>query len=206
MFNNLKFLSVLVAIGLVSITRVNCLAQADIAVFSKMMEAEEDIDIEDSTVAKDYPSVDNIVRGLRSYQGLEGNKPFTMFVPNNAAFKKLPSNTISYFTNEENKKALDELISFHVIPNKLTINDIKSEIKKTGGRAVFKTISGFKIFAKLNDKNEVILENEAGKEIFIMGYNFNKNGGLIHIVDSVIIPFDAGLLEEEVRQSDILNK
>lgn len=180
------------------------MAQADIAVFSKMMDADDAVDPNEPQ-DKNYPSLENIVRGLRQYPGLDGDKPFTMFVPNNEAFKKLPSNTIGYFTNADNKKALDELISFHVIPGKLSYGDLKAEIKKHNGRASFKTISGFKVFAKLNDKSEVILENEAGKEIKIMAFNWHKGSGLVHVVDSVIIPYDAGLMEAELNQVNKLD-
>lgn len=179
-------------------------AQADIAVFSKMMDADDAVDPNEPQ-DKNYPSLENIVRGLRTFPGLDGDKPFTMFVPNNEAFKKLPANTIQYFTNSDNKKALDELVSFHVIAGKVSYGEIKDAIKKNNGRALFKTISGYKLFAKLNDKGDVLIENEAGKEIKIMAYNFHKGNGLIHVVDSVIIPYDAGLIEEELKQVNKLD-
>ena len=173
-------------------------AQQEIALFSKMTVAEDSDPADEQE--KSYPSLDNIVRTLRGFKGLEGDKSFTMFVPNNEAFKKLPKGTLQYFIQDENKKAMEELISFHVVEEKLTIGDIESKIKKGGGKAILKSLSGFKILAYFGPDKKVILENEAGKKINITAYNYKKGNGIIHVVDSVVIPYDHGMLEEAEEQ------
>ena len=180
-------------------------AQTDIAVFSKIVDAQEEVDLTAPDQKNNDASVETLVRGLRGYAGLEGKKEYTIFVPNNQSFKKLPKNTIAYFTNGDNKKSLDELISFHVIVGKYTKSDLLELVKKAGGRTALKTLSGFKIYFKMQGEN-LVLENETGKIINVMAFNYKKGEGIIHIVDSVVIPFDAGLMEADMDQQESLKK
>ena len=180
-------------------------AQTDIAIFSKVVDAQEEIDITAKQENDNSANVETLVRGLRGYPGLEGKKNYTIFVPNNESFKKLPKNTIAYFTNIENKRALEELVSFHVIDGKYAKSDLLKLVEQGGGRNYLKTVSGFKIYLKKIGEN-LVLENEAGKTVNVMAFNYKKGNGVIHIVDSVVIPFDAGLMEDDIEQAEALKK
>ena len=181
------------------------LGQSDIAVFSKMIDAQEEIDLSAADAKDNTASVEMLVRGLRNYTGLEGRKSYTIFVPNNQSFKKLPKNTVAYFINGDNKKALDELLSFHVINGKYAKSDLLKLVEQGGGKTYLKTLSGFKIYFKRKGDN-LELENEAGKTIRVTAFNYKKGEGIIHIVDSVIIPFDAGLMEDDMEERSELKK
>jgi uncharacterized surface protein with fasciclin (FAS1) repeats len=143
-------------------------------------------------------SIEKLVHALRQYKGMEGGKSFTLFVPNNEAFKKVPDGTLSYFTNTENKSALDELVTFHLIPEKLSKADLLARIKAApSGKLSLKTVSGFYLRFTVDTKENITITNESGKEIHIMAYNWSKGNGLLHVVDSVISPFDHGMAERE---------
>ena len=172
-------------------------AQSEIAVFSHMVDAQETLDSSQMAAEKRIASIESLVRAVRQFKGLEDGKPFTFFVPNNMAFKKVPENTLGYFTNSDNKKALDELVSFHLVAEKLSHTDILERIKLGGGKAIIKTMSGFKLIATADEKGDVTLRNESEKDIHITAYNWSKGNGLLHVVDSVIIPFDHGMAEHE---------
>ena len=174
-------------------------AQSEIAIFSHMVEAQEVVDSTDAAAEKRLASIENLVRAVRSFKGLEDGKPFTMFVPNNEAFKKVPGGTLAYFTNSDNKKALDELVSFHLVPEKISKSDLLERIKLGGGKAVLKTMSGFKLIATADEKGNITLKNDFDKDIHITAYNWSKGNGLLHVVDSVIIPFDHGMFEREAE-------
>lgn len=184
-------------LGAVGILPSRAIAQSEIAVFSHMVEAQEEIDSSQIMTEKRLASIERLVRAVRQFKGLKGDKPFTLFVPNNAAFKKVPEGTLAYFTNSDNKKALDELVSFHLLAEKITHEDMLLRIKAGGGKAIFKTMSGFKLSATADPKGNVTLTNESAKDIHITAYNWSKGSGLLHMVDSVIIPFDHGMAERE---------
>jgi uncharacterized surface protein with fasciclin (FAS1) repeats len=171
-------------------------AQSEIAIFSNMVESQEAVDPTELK-EKRLASIEKLVRAVRAYKGMEEGKPFTLFVPNNEAFKKVPNGTLSYFTNPENKNALDELVTFHLIPEKLSKADILERIKLGGGKAILRTVSGYTLLCTVDDKENIIITNEAQKVIHIMAYNWSKGNGLLHVVDSVITPFDHGMVEKE---------
>lgn len=174
-------------------------AQSEIAIFSHMVESQEVVDSADAAAEKRLASIESLVRAVRSFKGLEDGKAFTLFVPNNEAFKKVPNGTLAYFTNSDNKKALDELVSFHLIPEKVSKSDLLERIKLGGGKAVLKTMSGFKLIASADEKGNITLKNDFDKDIHITAYNWSKGNGLLHVVDSVIIPFDHGMAEREAE-------
>jgi uncharacterized surface protein with fasciclin (FAS1) repeats len=198
---NMKFLLPLISVSILLIGRVSdSNAQMEIAVFSKMVDVQE-IATSEEQADKRYPALENLVRALRSYQGMAGKKEFTIFVPNNEAFKKVPKGTLDYFTKSENKHALEELVSFHALEQKLSRKDILSRIEAGNGKAILKTISGFKLTATADKEGNILLANEVGKQIAITAYNYHKGNGLVHVVSSVIIPYDHGLAEEEMVQA-----
>jgi uncharacterized surface protein with fasciclin (FAS1) repeats len=172
-------------------------AQSEIAIFSNMVDAQEAVDPQELHERR-MASIEKLVHALRQYKGMEGGKSFTLFVPNNEAFKKVPDGTLSYFTNTENKSALDELVTFHLIPEKLSKADLLARIKAApSGKLSLKTVSGFYLRFTVDTKENITITNESGKEIHIMAYNWSKGNGLLHVVDSVISPFDHGMAERE---------
>jgi uncharacterized surface protein with fasciclin (FAS1) repeats len=171
-------------------------AQSEIAIFSNMVEAQEAVDPQEIK-EKRLESIEKLVRAVRTFKCLEDGKPFTLFVPNNEAFKKVPEGTLAYFTNTENKNALDELVTFHLIPIKITKADMLERIKLGGGKTIIKTISGYGLVFTTDEKENITLTNEFQKQIHITAYNLSKGDGLLHIVDSVISPFDHGMAERE---------
>ena len=174
----------------------DAMAQSEIAIFSHMVDSQEAVDPKELQERR-LASIEKLVHALRQFKGLEGGKGYTLFVPNNEAFKKVPDNLLGYFTNTENKNALDELISFHLITEKLGKDDILQRIKQGGGKALLKTTSGYYLKFTADAKQNITITNEFNKEIHITAYNWAKGNGLIHVVDSVISPFDHGMAERE---------
>jgi uncharacterized surface protein with fasciclin (FAS1) repeats len=56
---------------------------------------------------------------------LKGKGPFTVFAPTDDAFKRLPANTMANLMKPENKEQLVKLLTFHVLPAKVTEMDMK---------------------------------------------------------------------------------
>ena len=60
--------------------------------------------------------------GLTDILSSEG--PFTVFVPTDEAFKKLPKKTLEHILND--KERLTEILTYHVLPIKIKSYDIKN--------------------------------------------------------------------------------
>lgn len=70
---------------------------------------------------------------------LESKGPFTVFAPTNEAFEKLPPGTVDTLLKPENKAQLTKVLTYHVVPGKITAEALIADIKNNGGKATLKT-------------------------------------------------------------------
>jgi uncharacterized surface protein with fasciclin (FAS1) repeats len=55
---------------------------------------------------------------------LKGSGPFTMFAPADAGFEHLPAETLASMLKPENKSRLRSLLTYHVVPGRLTAAEL----------------------------------------------------------------------------------
>lgn len=100
-------------------------------------------DIVDNAVnSKDHTTLVTAVKAAGLVDTLKGTGPFTVFAPTNAAFAKLPAGTVETLVKPESKAMLTGVLTYHVVPGKLSAADIAAEVKKGGGKAMVKTAQG----------------------------------------------------------------
>ncbi len=106
---------------------------------------------------------------------LQGDGPFTVFAPTDAAFAKLPEGTLEELLKPESKAKLTAILTYHVIPGKVLAKDVVnlSEAKTVQGSSVKITVNGGKV--KVDNANVVKTD--------IVCAN-----GVIHVIDAVILP------------------
>jgi len=106
---------------------------------------------------------------------LKGQGPFTVFAPTDAAFKKLPPGTLEVLLKPENKEQLRSILTYHVVPGRVTAADVVklTSAKTVNGQEV--RISVLKGVVRLND-------------VRVEKTDIAASNGLIHVVDRVIIP------------------
>ena len=68
---------------------------------------------------------------------LQSAGPFTVFAPVNAAFGKLPAGTVEYLLKPENKATLTNILTYHVVPGKISAKNLGMWIKKNGGKFLY---------------------------------------------------------------------
>jgi uncharacterized surface protein with fasciclin (FAS1) repeats len=113
--------------------------------------------------------------------------PFTVFAPVNAAFAKLPAGTVDTLLKPENKGTLTKVLTYHVVPGRISSADLKKAIKKENGTAVLKTVSGGMLWATMKG-NDIMLKDEKGAWATITQANVFQSNGVIHVVDAVVLP------------------
>ena len=106
---------------------------------------------------------------------LKGKGPFTVFAPTDAAFAKLPAGTLEDLLKPENKKKLQAILTYHVVPGKVTAADVTKldSAKTVNGQEVKISTSG----------GTVMVDNAKVAKADVMASN-----GVIHVIDSVILP------------------
>lgn len=145
-------------------------------------------DIVDNAVnSADHTTLVAAVKAAGLVETLKGNGPFTVFAPTNAAFDKLPAGTVESLVKPENKQLLTRILTYHVLSGKFDSKAIARSIRKSGGRAQFKTVSGDTLTATMNG-NDLILRDEKGGTSKVTIANVYQSNGVIHVVDTVLMP------------------
>ena len=105
---------------------------------------------------------------------LKGDGPFTVFAPTDAAFAKMPQQTLDELLQPENKNRLAAILAYHVVPGRVTSNEVIASSSATTLQGQRLSISK-KDGVKINEAKLIITDVEA-------------TNGVIHIIDSVLMP------------------
>ena len=109
---------------------------------------------------------------------LEGTGPFTIFAPNDQAFAALPQEALQELLKPENKALLVKILTYHVVPGKVTSTDLKS--------GAVKSVEGGSINVKVDPATGVSLNDDAK----VVQPDIQASNGIIHVIDKVILPPD----------------
>src|SRR6058998_626700 len=98
--------------------------------------------IQNAVNSKDHTTLVAAVKAAGLVDTLQGPGPFTVFAPTNGAFGKLPKGTVDSLLRPEMKEKLVAVLTYHVVPGRLSAKDLMDAAKKDGGRAKLKTVEG----------------------------------------------------------------
>ncbi len=145
-------------------------------------------DIVDNAVnSKDHTTLVAAVKAAGLVDTLKGPGPFTVFAPTNDAFAKLPAGTVDTLLKPENKAALAGILTYHVVPGKLSAADLIAQAKASGGKATLTTVQGEPLTAWV-DGSSVYLQDAKGGKSKVMIADVNQSNGVIHVIDTVLMP------------------
>ena len=162
-------------------------AQETVKVGGEVMYPKKNI-IQNAVNSKDHTTLVAAVKAAELVEVLQGEGPFTVFAPTNAAFDKLPEGTVESLIKPENKSTLVKILSYHVVLGKMDANSLMKAIKKGKGKAVLNTFSGGKLIARMNGSKNIVLTDEKGNTSNISLYDVYQSNGVIHVIDTVVIP------------------
>ncbi|WP_210423692.1 fasciclin domain-containing protein [Croceivirga thetidis] len=111
---------------------------------------------------------------------------FTIFAPSENAFSQFTAEELKDLFESDNLKKLSYLMSSHIVPGKLTASKILKAMCKGGGRAVFTTIQGNKLTARM-DGLDIVLIDSLGHRTKITKADFKNDATVIHEIDSVMV-------------------
>jgi len=136
--------------------------------------------VQNAVNSKDHTTLVAAVKAAGLVETLEGKGPFTVFAPTNTAFGKLPAGTVETLVKPENKATLTKILTYHVVPGKLAASDLKDGMK-------LKTAEGEQLSVKLQDGKTWIVDAKGGTSMVTIS-NVNQSNGVIHVVDTVLMP------------------
>jgi uncharacterized surface protein with fasciclin (FAS1) repeats len=136
--------------------------------------------IQNAVHSKDHTTLVAAVKAAGLVDTLEGTGPFTVFAPTNAAFGKLPAGTVDTLVKPENKATLTRILTYHVVPGRLEASDL-SDGKK------LKTVEGEELTVKRTGDKVTIVDAKGGASTVTIA-DVNQSNGVIHVVDTVLMP------------------
>jgi uncharacterized surface protein with fasciclin (FAS1) repeats len=143
--------------------------------------------IQNAVNSDDHTTLVAAVKAAGLVDTLQGPGPFTVFAPTNEAFSKLPAGTVDTLLKPQNKDMLTKILTYHVVAGRISASDLKKEIKAGNGEASLKTVSGGTLTATIQG-NHIVLKDEKGDMSTVTISNVNQSNGVIHVVDTVLLP------------------
>ena len=143
--------------------------------------------IENAVNSTDHTTLVAALKAAGLVETLQGEGPFTVFAPVNKAFDKLPKGMAATLLKPENKAALTAVLTYHVIPGKISAADFVAAVKKGGGEATYKTVEGEELTVRQNGRRLEIIDTKGNKAFVTIADVIQKNG-VIHVVDTVLLP------------------
>lgn len=133
-------------------------------------------DIVDTAVAEgSFHTLAKALQAADLVQALKGPGPFTVFAPTDEAFAKLPAGTLETLLKPENKDKLRAILTYHVVAGDLPA-------AKVVGLTTAKTLNGEDL--KITTRGSEVMVNEA----HVRKADIPASNGVIHVVDTVILP------------------
>lgn len=143
--------------------------------------------VENAVNSKDHTTLVAAVKAAGLVETLSGPGPFTVFAPTNAAFAKLPAGTVETLVKPENKGTLTTILTYHVVPGRITAANIAASAKAHHGVASYTTVQGGTLTFKKGMKGWTITDAK-GNTGKITIANVMQSNGVIHVIDTVMMP------------------
>jgi uncharacterized surface protein with fasciclin (FAS1) repeats len=143
--------------------------------------------IQNAMNSKDHTTLVAAVKAAGLVETLQGPGPFTVFAPTNAAFGKLPAGTVDSLLKPQMKEKLSAVLTYHVVPGRLSAKDLWEASNKGGGKAKFKTVEGEELTVEFKGQ-ALTIRDAKGNASRVTIQNVFQSNGVIHVIDSVLMP------------------
>jgi len=131
--------------------------------------------VETAVAAGQFSTLVAAVQAAGLVETLQGEGPFTVFAPTDAAFAALPEGTVENLLKPENKDQLIAILTYHVVSGKIMSADI------AGKTAEVATLQGGNL--SVNATNGVMINNAT-----VVSADIETSNGVIHVIDTVVLP------------------
>jgi uncharacterized surface protein with fasciclin (FAS1) repeats len=143
--------------------------------------------VQNAVNSKDHTTLVAAVKAAGLVDTLQSPGPFTVFAPTNEAFAKLPAGTVDTLLKPENKKTLTNVLTYHVVPGRLSAKDLMEKIRAGNGKAMLKTVEGEELTFAEKDGRLWIWDAKGGSSQVTIR-NVMQSNGVIHVIDTVLLP------------------
>lgn len=134
-------------------------------------------------VATNTPDLSTLVTAVKAaglVETLQGEGPYTVFAPTNAAFNALPAGTLDTLLKPENVEQLKSILTYHVVSGKVMASDLSDGQEIT-------TVQDGKLTVSIAD-GKVYLIDAKGNKVMVEQADVNADNGVVHVIGGVLLP------------------
>src|SRR3954447_25163894 len=118
-------------------------------------------------------------------QTLAGPGPYTVFVPDDAAFDAAPAGTFD--AKPDNRAQLTGVLTNLILPGTVMAADIDKAIDNAKGKATLATMGGGTLTAT-KEGGKTVLADSAGHKATITQADEQYSNGVVHHIDALLMP------------------
>ena len=135
-----------------------------------------------------YTTLQNALQSSDLFDMLKGSGPYTLFAPNNEAFKKLPAAVQGGLLDGSNRDALRKLLSYHVVSGSLDKETLASQLKASNGKAQLKTVAGGMLTVQAGANGGLTILDEQGNKVQVESTPHGQSNGVVYGIANVLMP------------------
>lgn len=126
-------------------------------------------------------------KGAGLDQTLGGQDSYTVLVPSDDAFAKVPAGALDDPSKPENRAQLTSTLTYHILPGVVLAEDIGKAIDNSKGKAVLATMGGGTLSAE-REGGKIVLTDAKGQKVTISQADEKYSNGVVHHIDGVLTP------------------
>jgi uncharacterized surface protein with fasciclin (FAS1) repeats len=149
-------------------------ASAGVMVGGAMMLPSQTL-VQNASTANNLTTLVAAVQAAGLVETLSGRGPFTVFAPPDAAFNALPAGTVETLVRPENRGQLTSILTFHVVPGRLSAADLRDGQMLT-------TVNGARL--RVTRRGDTVMVGGAT----VTQANVYASNGVAHVIDKVLMP------------------
>lgn len=143
--------------------------------------------VQNATKSPEHKTLVQALAAAGLTETLSGTGPFTVFAPTDQAFAAVPQPMTAYLMDPGNKAALAQVLSYHVVPGRVTAADLYAKIKAGGGKATLTTVVGQPLtFTEV--QGNIKVDGTQGSSGYVTQADVAQANGMIHILNGVLMP------------------
>lgn len=159
-------------------------AKADgVTVGGAVMVRDKDI-VDNAANASNVTTLVSLVQKADLVETLKSSGPFTVFGPDNDAFSKLDKATVESLQMPENKAALANILTYHVVSGTYTSAALKVMAEKG---ETLTSVQGQMLMPVMDD-GKLKIQDASGNKVGIDTADVISSNGVTHVIDSVLMP------------------
>jgi len=143
--------------------------------------------VENASAADNLTTLVALVKQAQLVDTLSGPGPFTVFAPTDDAFSMVPEATRNSLMMDENRAALQNVLTYHVLGSRLTADDLMFNVERNGGSFETTTVNGQKLRFFVTD-GKLKMADGRGRVATVTTGDVMQSNGVVHVVNSVLMP------------------